>query len=96
LSEQPQGREKLYWLMSLLAADDHDAGTFCKEFERTYNFEVDRTILTPTERDVFKSVFDKVCWYSPFPDERKKIPQYVSGEQIRTVVREAQTTLGVS
>jgi hypothetical protein len=94
MTSLPQGRDKLYWLMDLLMTDHHDVGTFCKEFERTYNFETDRSTLTDSERAAFSALFDKVVVYSPFPDERAIVPGYQTGEQIREAVREAKRLLG--
>jgi hypothetical protein len=96
MTSLPQGREKLYWLMDLLLADHHDAGTFCKEFERAYNFEVDKASLSGAERRAFSELFDLAVLYSPYPEERKLVPQYRSGAQIRDVVRQTRRMLGVS
>jgi hypothetical protein len=89
----PQGRDKLYWLMNLLLTDHHDAGTFCKEFERAYNFEVDKITLSDPERKAFAALFERVVWYSPYPDERKIVPKYQSGAQIREAVRDTRRAL---
>jgi hypothetical protein len=79
--------------MDLLMADHHDAGTFCREFERTYNLEIDKTQLTDVEREAFSKLFDKIAWYSPFPHERQAIPRYLSGAQIRQAVGETRSAL---
>jgi hypothetical protein len=96
MTSLPQGRDKLFWLMDLLMVEHHDAGTFCREFERTFNFEVDMTTLSDAERKAFSALFDKVVWYSPYPVERQVVPNYQSGAQIREAVREARRVLGLS
>jgi hypothetical protein len=96
MTSLPQGRDKLFWLMDLLMVEHHDAGTFCKEFERTFNLEVDKTTLSDAEREAFSALFDKVVWYSPYSGDRKVIPSYQSGAQIREAVRETRRVLGVS
>jgi len=96
MTSLPLGRDKLYWLMDLLMADHHDAGTFCKEFERTYNFETDKAALSDAERVAFSELFAKVVRYSPFPDERQAVPTYQGGAEIREAVRVARRVLRAS
>jgi hypothetical protein len=77
----PTGKAKLFWLIDLYTLGHHDTGTFCREFERTYNFEVEKAELSISERSAFEGLFDTVTVYSPFPDELKMIPFYRSAEQ---------------
>lgn len=91
----PTGKAKLYWLVDLHMSGHHDVGTFCKEFERTYNFEVKKAELSISEQSAFDGLFDTVTMYSPFPDELKTIPFYRSGEQIREAVATARSKLGL-
>ena len=90
----PTGTAKLYWLIRLYVSGHHDVGTFCKEFERTYNFEVDRSELSPPEHTVFADLFGKVVLYSPFRQDLHAYPAYRSAEQIRQAVATAQSALG--
>jgi hypothetical protein len=92
----PTGRAKLYWLIELYLSDHHDVWTFCKEFEQTYNFEVDRSSLTDDERPVFADLFAKVTVFSPFERELKEVPFYQSSQQIREAIVAARSKLGVS
>lgn len=57
--------------------------TFCRDVRNAYNDAIDEEALTPSEERVFRGLFDEVVWYSPFPDERREIPNYKSEEQIR-------------
>ena len=93
---QPIGKEKLYWLIRLFVSGHHDIGTFCKEFEKAYNFEVGNSELSAQERTVFAELFKKVTLYSPFPEEIKIYPAYQSAEQIKDAVRVAQLALGIN
>ena len=69
-------------------------GTFCTQFEHTYNFDVKMATLSPSERLAFGGIFEQVIWYSPYPDEQAKIPHYRSEDQIREAVRNAIVLLG--
>jgi hypothetical protein len=91
--ELPRGRAKLYWLIDLFLSDHHNVRTFCSEFERSYNFEVDRAELSAEELFVFGGLFNKVVMYSPFEDDLKAYPAYVDGTQIREVVLAARARL---
>jgi hypothetical protein len=92
----PTGKEKLYWLIRLFVSDHHNIRTFCSEFEKTYNFEVDDAELSAQERTVFAELFNKVIYNSPFPEEIKIYPAYQSAEQIRDAVRTAQLALNIN
>ena len=91
----PTGKAKLYWLINLYTLGHHDVGTFCKEFERTYNFEVEKAELSLAERSAFSGLFDTVTMYSPFPEELKSIRFYRSAEQVREAVAAVKSKLGL-
>jgi hypothetical protein len=91
----PTGRAKLYWLIDLYTSGHHDVGTFCKEFEQTYNFEVDNSELSADELTAFANLFEKVTVYSPFKEELKTVPFYQSADQIRATVSDVQSKLGL-
>jgi len=93
MNELPTGRAKLYWLIDLFLCDHHNIRTFCSEFERAYNVEVDRAELSADELVVFGGLFDKVVMYSPFDDDLKIYPLYVNGQQIREAALAARTRL---
>jgi hypothetical protein len=62
----PTGIEKLYWLIRLYASRHHDVGTFCREFEQTCNFEIDRSKLSARERSVFAELSTRSRATLPF------------------------------
>jgi hypothetical protein len=95
MGQLPIGRAKMYWLIELYLSGHHDVGTFCKEFEQTYNFEVDRSKLAANEQTVFRDLFDKVVLYSPFENELKAVPFYESAGQIKAAVIAARSNLAV-
>jgi hypothetical protein len=90
----PTGIAKLYWLIELYTSGHHDVRTFCKEFERTFNFEVDKQGLSAEELATFGDLFQKVTVYSPYPDELERVPFYQSEAQIRSAVAAAKLALG--
>jgi hypothetical protein len=92
MNELPTGRVKLYWLIDLFLSDHHNVRTFCSEFARTYNFEVDRARFSADELVVFGDLFDKVVMYSPFDDDLKNYPLYVDAKQIREAAALAART----
>ena len=90
----PTGKAKLYWLIDLYTSGHHDVRTFCKEFEQTYNFEIDKAEFSAVEQSAFADLFSRVTMYSPFKRELQTVPFYQSAEQIRVAVMAAQTKLG--
>jgi hypothetical protein len=89
-----KGSELLHKLLSDYLRGDIDAALFCNNFETAFNFDVSRQELTPKEEAVFGELFEQVIYYSPFPEERAKIPNYRSEEQILQAAREAEARLG--
>jgi hypothetical protein len=45
---------------------------------------------------VLKAVFDRIVWYSPFPEDRAKVPHYIGEDEVRSVVAEAAGALGLA
>lgn len=82
-------RLRLHRLLAEFRADDMDAGTFSTEFERTYNLELDKGRLSPSEAQAFGELFERVIRYSPFPEERATIPNYLGEKEIRSAADEA-------
>ena len=70
-----------------------DLVSFCDQFEHTYNMELDKKSLSPAEADAFAPLFEQVVWYSPFPDEVRRIPNYRSDEDIARAVERAAKRL---
>ena len=58
---------------------------FCQKFEHAYNFEV-------TDSDArlpYAKLFDVVVWYTPLEDERARVPNYTSEEEVRLAAVQA-------
>ena len=89
-------REELYRLVELFTTGKMGTQSFCDVFEETYNLKVDKGTLSKSEAAAFGGLFDKVVWYSPFPEEREQIPNYLGDREIAAAVHEAAKSLGVS
>lgn len=64
--------------------DGHlEVTSFCDQFEKMYNLDLDKGVLSPVEAEAFRVLFDKIVWYSPYPEERAQIPNYVDEGEIR-------------
>jgi hypothetical protein len=95
MAEQLSGRDLLYLLVRKFLAEEIDVSIFCADFEKCYNFHTEKAALTAVESLAFKDVFEKVVWYSPFPEERKMVPNYLGEAEIKHIVLEAAARLGV-
>lgn len=82
-------KETLYSLIADVIANKIDMRSFCNQFETTFNVETDKSTLSVHERSAFDGLFDKIVWYSSFPDERKEIPNYLDEVQVMDAVRTA-------
>jgi hypothetical protein len=69
---------------------------FCEKFETVYNLQLDKSGLPADEARVLKAVFDRIVWYSPFPEDRAKVPHYIGEEEVRSVVAKAAGALGLA
>ena len=84
---QPGARSgELRALVERVLSGGRDVGEFCAEFERVYNLETDKTMLSERERSAFKALFERIVWYSPFPDERRTIPNYIGEDEVLAAV----------
>ena len=95
MNDLPTGRAKLYWLIDLYLDGHHDVGTFCREFERAYNFEIQKSELLPEEQSAFGELFNKVVMFSPFEEELRKIPIYLGAVGIQTAAIATKRRLGL-
>jgi hypothetical protein len=86
-------RSKVYQLLTDLMRGRLSVLDFCDQFEVVYNLEVDRENLSVAERVALDELFKKVVWFSPFPEERAKIPNYLGEEQIMAAVEKAAVAL---
>lgn len=71
-----------------------DTETFCIQFEHTYNMELDKKTLLPSEAQAFGDLFEQVIWYSPYPEERAKVQNYRGEAEIREAAERAAQRIG--
>jgi hypothetical protein len=55
---------------------------FCSRYETVFNLELDKSSLPDSELRPLAALFEKVVWFSPYPDERKRIPRYLGESEI--------------
>jgi hypothetical protein len=89
-----QARLRLRRLLAEFRAGVLDTERFCAQFEHTYNLELDKSTLTPDEAVAFGALFEQVVWYSPFREERARIPNYRSEADIARAADAAAHCLG--
>ena len=51
-------------------------GDFASAVENEWNFGIERATLSEHERTSLQRLFDVVVYYSPYPEERARIPNY--------------------
>jgi hypothetical protein len=86
MAHEQDSRDRIWDLIDKVRSAQISVQEFCVTFERIYNFDLDLSVLTPTEAAVLKRVFDTVTWYSPFPDERVTYPHYRDEADVMAVV----------
>jgi hypothetical protein len=95
MANQLSGRDHLHFLIGLFLARQIDISVFCKQFETSYNFHTDKAALTAAEARALEDLFDAVIWYSPFPEERKVVPSYLSEAEIPEAIQLAASRLQI-
>src|SRR6476661_2100581 len=88
-----KGSELLHRLLADYVGGRIDTPLFCSNFEQAFNLYVNRRELTPSENAAFERLFNEVVYFSPFPEERAKIPNYRSEEQIRQAASATEAAL---
>ena len=86
-AEQIGPRQKLHELVRLVSTDAIQIDDFCRQFEALYNLQLDKKELDDVESTAFRALFDNVVWYSPFPAERQRIPNYLGEQEILVAAR---------
>jgi hypothetical protein len=73
-------------LIKEFLSSELDVDTFCSEYERLYNFELDSSSTSKELRISLEKLFDIVVMYSPFEGDRAAIPNYVDERAVRSEV----------
>jgi hypothetical protein len=84
---------RLRRLLSDVVGQRIDVATFCDGFEHEYNTPGHKSQLDDQEDRIFRAVFKEIVWYSPFAEERAKIPNYIDEEMALAAARTALAEL---
>jgi hypothetical protein len=87
-------RLRLRRLLAEFQSGGLNTETFCIQFEHTYNMDLDKRTLLPSEAQAFGDLFEQVIWYSPYPEERAKVPNYRGDAEIREAAARAAERIG--
>lgn len=55
--------------------------------------KLEKKELSEEEGEIFQALFDKVVWFSPFPEERQQISRYLDEQAILHAVGVASEAL---
>ena len=86
-------RAYLYHVLAEFREGRLDVQQFCSDVEHVHNFELNRSELTQKEALAFQELFEKVVWYSPYEEERRRIPNYLGEADIREAADRAAALL---
>lgn len=87
-------REKLVNLMRQVRRKELRIDEFCREYESTWNFELQPGEAGDREAELLKAVFDVVVLFSPYEEERERYPGYKSEAAVLGAVDQALQELG--
>ena len=85
--------DRLVRLLRSVCDGEIEVEAFCTEFEYLWNFEREPNEMAGMVKQRLKRVFDVVTWYSPYPDERKRIPGYKDEAAVLAAARETLVQL---
>ncbi len=87
------GKEQLWYLINGILEGAYDVETFCDEFTRIYDLEIDYETLSKTEKKEFGDLSEMTARFSN-DDEELKIPNmYYSTEEVLQKVNEIKNKL---
>lgn len=92
-SDDHQPRARLLTYLDLFVAGEMNATTFAGNFEQVYNLELENAELAQPEAAAFADLFEKVAWFSPFEEERRRIPHYVGPEELLAAAQRAHCAI---
>ena len=81
-SENKENLEIISSLLRDVSSEKISVQYFCSHYERLFNFKLNKKLLSEYEKKIYNDLFDKVVWYSPFIEERRKIPNYLDESTI--------------
>ena len=87
------GSQLLRRLIQDFLSEKLPTDVFCSDFITAYNAAVDERVLTAGEQPPLERLLSEVSFYSPFPEERARIPNYRSEMQVREAAVAAEAAL---
>lgn len=84
-------RDRLVAVLNMEPGIDISYFNFCMEFEHYYNFDLSIDDYRPEEIKILENLFDVVVMYSPFEEERVRIPIYVGEKAVDRALKMARS-----
>lgn len=81
-------KDSLWYLIFALIDNKYDINTFCNEFTRIYDLELDYSQLNIIEHKNFKELSEMTGRFSDDEEELKIPKMYVSEEEVRKKVKQ--------
>lgn len=61
--------------------------------EEVRNFSLERDSVTAEQFAILEKLFNSIIWYSPYPEERARIPNYIGEKEVDLAIAEARRAL---
>lgn len=87
-------KEQLWYLINGVLSGTYDIKTFCSEFTRIYNLEVDYEELSKQEKLELEDLCEMAERFSDDKEELKIPNMYYSEEKILSKIQSVKQTLG--
>lgn len=87
-------KEQLWYLINGVLSGTYDIKTFCSEFTRIYNLEVDYEELSKQEKLELGDICEMAERFSDDKEELKIPNMYYSEEKILSKIQSVKQTLG--
>jgi len=95
VSEHESPRAFIFRLLSLRIGDEISHEEFRSRLEQLFNLELGKDEVSPVEYEALAELFDRVIWYSPFPEERQSVPNYIGEGEVDAAVMRARVKLAI-
>ena len=88
-------KEQLLYLIKGLANNTYDITTFCNEFTRIYDLELDYSTLNIKESTIMDGICNLTARFSDDEEDLQLVNVYVDEKEIRKEVEKAIKTLNI-
>lgn len=83
-------KQQLFYLINNLLSNEYDTATFCKEFTRIYDLELDNDLLNSEEMEFIGDLSDIAARFSDNEEELMIPNMYFSSMDIRNKAKEVK------